>query len=442
MTLQGDIQRYGTLNFMTGELVGAQYGSIQGREAFDTIARLDTAKVSFARMPVNRQTFSQLPVLQQAVSVAQTTASAKQTQLAPAAFKQSRNRFGMFPKVLLTVLFASLLPLIALWLTNYYTIRQKVTDNITNEFSQTSGLIRSQVNDWIDTNVRALHQASNLFNMTEAVQTPNSYHPVLLAALNAIDWSYGFTVGDLTGQQIARSDGKSLDPSGDREYFQQIISGQEVGHQVIMSRAQGKPALCISIPHEENAVLAGVMWQCGFLTRITDFIAERKVNSATTLFVTDVAGRLIAHNSLELPTEDFLDYSQHPALNSASSQLINYTYGSEEKVAYSQKTDLGFTVVIERTRSVAFSELRRVEQQAIFLFIAALVLITIVSYVLARRFVKPIENLTAVADGISKGKLDTPINEVRRSDELGELAKAISRLKMSVQVAMGELSRK
>ena len=58
---------------------------------------------------------------------------------------------------------------------------------------------------------------------------------------------------------------------------------------------------------------------------------------------------------------------------------------------------------------------------------------------LAPRLTRPIRNLTEIADAISRGQLGDQIHEVDRSDEIGGLARAIDRLKMSVDLAMRRL---
>jgi methyl-accepting chemotaxis protein len=47
--------------------------------------------------------------------------------------------------------------------------------------------------------------------------------------------------------------------------------------------------------------------------------------------------------------------------------------------------------------------------------------------------------LTQISDGISRGNLAAAIAEVRRSDEIGSLARAIERLRASVKLAMDRL---
>jgi HAMP domain-containing protein len=56
-----------------------------------------------------------------------------------------------------------------------------------------------------------------------------------------------------------------------------------------------------------------------------------------------------------------------------------------------------------------------------------------------RRSMRPLEHLTSVANQISTGEgLDQPIKPTT-SDEIGQMAKSLNRLRASLQAAMGRL---
>lgn len=72
-----------------------------------------------------------------------------------------------------------------------------------------------------------------------------------------------------------------------------------------------------------------------------------------------------------------------------------------------------------------------------------LVLALAASYFYAATLSKPIRTLTEVAEQISKGKnLDSPIVESARSDEIGELARSIDRLKKSTKIMMERMRKR
>jgi HAMP domain-containing protein len=73
--------------------------------------------------------------------------------------------------------------------------------------------------------------------------------------------------------------------------------------------------------------------------------------------------------------------------------------------------------------------------------IAVCLLVSIIlSMVIASATLKPITELAAVADDISRGRLDTPVT-IQSSDEVGELARSLERMRASLKAAMSRLSR-
>ncbi len=67
----------------------------------------------------------------------------------------------------------------------------------------------------------------------------------------------------------------------------------------------------------------------------------------------------------------------------------------------------------------------------------------IISYLFSNTLAKPIKKLTEIAEHISKGKnLDVQIKEINRSDEIGELAKSIDRLKTSIKIMIDRMAKK
>lgn len=72
-----------------------------------------------------------------------------------------------------------------------------------------------------------------------------------------------------------------------------------------------------------------------------------------------------------------------------------------------------------------------------------LIFVSLITYLFATSFSRSIQNLTFVAEQISKGKdLNLKIEEIGRKDEIGELAKSIDRLKNSTKIMFERLTKK
>lgn len=62
------------------------------------------------------------------------------------------------------------------------------------------------------------------------------------------------------------------------------------------------------------------------------------------------------------------------------------------------------------------------------------------SVFMAQRTVRPIVRLTRIAENMTKGDLDTPL-DVKSTGEIGELARSLERMRASLKAAMARLSR-
>lgn len=87
---------------------------------------------------------------------------------------------------------------------------------------------------------------------------------------------------------------------------------------------------------------------------------------------------------------------------------------------------------------------RVVNQTLLLILLVSLLAVGIASYfaaTTARRVVQPIERLVKAADAISLGQLDTPVT-AERNDEIGDLAQALERMRLSLEAAMARLRRR
>ncbi|QQS54304.1 MAG: hypothetical protein IPM89_16260 [Candidatus Competibacteraceae bacterium] len=86
------------------------------------------------------------------------------------------------------------------------------------------------------------------------------------------------------------------------------------------------------------------------------------------------------------------DLSAHPALKSPESAQapIIYQEAGQSVVAYTQKINLGWTLIIQQDYDDAFAPLLEARQRALFLIAGALVLVIVVAYLLSRQLASPI----------------------------------------------------
>jgi methyl-accepting chemotaxis protein len=136
--------------------------------------------------------------------------------------------------------------------------------------------------------------------------------------------------------------------------------------------------------------------------------------------------------------------SGHPALGAATAGQGPIIYEQEGKrvVAHTRKTDLGWTLIVQQDYDDAFAPLLEARRNALILIVCALVLVVAFAYLLSRQLARPISELTAVAENLSRGNFETKIVGTERRDEIGALARAVERMAVSIKMAFERMRKK
>lgn len=351
-------------------------------------------------------------------------------------------KFGIFSQVLTVILLITLVPLSGLFLMTRDR-QESLVENLENDFQSDSELIAARVDSWVDTNILALRQNASVNGMIS--MDPKAQIPILEASLQTYDWSYLYLTLDINGNNIARSDGGQPKNYKDRAYFLDVVqNNQLVGQQVLISRTNGLPALCLSVPIRQTIQLRGVLVGCATLSEISDTVVNTRIGRTGFAFLVDDAGRLIAHgNRQRMATEALEDFSAHPALAADTvEKQIFYEDDGRAVTAYVQPVSLGWKLVIQQDADEAFIVVKQTRKEAILLVVLTFTSTIVLAYLFAQRLSAPIKSLTQIADDVSRGQLDATIQGIDRSDEIGALARAVKRLAASVKVAFEVLKNK
>lgn len=343
----------------------------------------------------------------------------------------------------LTMLVVALLPLGITWYSNYRATTDQISSQVEQRLSGVSNHLATFVDGWVDMNRRMLNQNSALADIRS--MEGNRQTPVLEQIVAQYDWNYlAFTV-DNNGNNIGRSDGKSLTFYGDRSYVKQVLQGAPLGRQVLIGKTSGKPAFVLAAPIKNTGgELEGVLAIAMTIADLSKRITNTKIGETGRAFLLDETGKIIAHQSARF-TRERKDFSEHPAFQAITKTgLSNIRYSDEngqDVIAFMQKTDQGWIMVAEQTRDEAFASIQEAIEKALLILVITIFFVGTVAYLLSQMLTRPIRSLTHVANEISHGRLDTKISEATRGDELGALARSIERLGVSVKYAIHKLSK-
>ncbi len=346
------------------------------------------------------------------------------------------------------MLFVAVVPLSAIWYTNYQNMIEQTTDGVNKQLDNVSDKLVSYVNSWVTMNLKVLNQNAALTDI--ASMDGARQKPILRSVLDEYKWSYlVFTVG-LDGMNVGRSDDLKLLDYSDRAYFKDVMNGAPMGKQVLISKTNNKPALILSAPifaadkKTGEKKIGGVIAIGMFITEMSERITNLRIGRTGYAFLLDENGKVVAHQKEEYADKS-ADFSKHPAfLQRPPTGKARIVYEEDKKkiIAYVQKTDQGWTMVAQQDYNEAFRPVRDANWNAFLLLVATLAAVTLIAYLFSQQLSNPIRNLTRIADEMSRGRAVVKINEVRRGDEIGTLAAAIDRMGTSIRLAIERLSAK
>lgn len=182
------------------------------------------------------------------------------------------------------------------------------------------------------------------------------------------------------------------------------------------------------------------------LKLIWEVITAIRVGGTGYAYVTDMAGRLIAHPDLSLVLRGS-DLSALPQVASAirdtTSQVRSARGLSGQQVlsAHAVIPRLGWIVFVEQPTMEALAPVYSAALQTVTLLLLGVVLASVAGVVLARRLTGPIRALQAGAERLGEGDLSQRI-EVAGTDEIATLAMRFNEMAARIQDAQETLEAK
>jgi methyl-accepting chemotaxis protein len=341
---------------------------------------------------------------------------------------------------MLTLLAISLVPITVLWLVARGALVDEATRGANSRLELAATTLKDRVNAWTGRGIDAMSQLTLMpaFRKMDRVQTQQ----MLKAAYkNMREW-YLWHLEGPDGMDISRSDDEPLKYYGDREYFRESFFNDKMGKLVAIGKTSGKPALMFSVPvKSEMNTNVGVLVIAGALDDVTKAFADAKFGRTGIALLIDDDGKLIVSPKENIGGE-LKDYSKHPAYQAFKSGALNpvrYRDGNRDVVAYVMRSTVGFITVVQQDEEESLAAVRAADNFALVILGMTILVVIAAAWLLARNLATPIQDLTSVADHISRGALATKIVAAGRGDEIGALARSIERLSTSMSIAMERL---
>jgi methyl-accepting chemotaxis protein len=359
---------------------------------------------------------------------------------APRAPRAPRVRFGILARTTALTLAAGVLPLVAFGGLSLVQQSRTLRRDARQSLQASGDRIAAQVDEWVDKNVRALRAAANLPAITSMRESDHA--PVLAAVHGAYPWIYLAHTLDRTGRNVGRSDGRPLADYADRQYYKDVLAGRDLAWELVIGKTSGKPALILAVPIIANGAIAGVLVAAMTVEDVSTLFAHWRTGRTGYAFLVDDQAKVIAH-----PRDEFVSgqvrLAEHPLVaafraDRAPHVLAFQQTDGNDALGYVRGNRLGWAVAIQQNEEELLASLREPLTLGLALFAASVLLVALISRAASGVLVRPILALSAAADRMSTGDLDTPI-PAARADELGALARSLDRLRISMQAALARL---
>jgi two-component system cell cycle sensor histidine kinase/response regulator CckA len=175
------------------------------------------------------------------------------------------------------------------------------------------------------------------------------------------------------------------------------------------------------------------------LLEVHAFVAKYgRLEGVAYVFVQDSKGEIVAHSLKSFPAE--LKPAASSAPRDVERRSVSYQRSAVRETAVPLLEGQLGTVHIGLWADPVSREARPLLKALVGASLAVILLGLLAAYLLARRFARPLQALSAVAARISTGDLETPV-QVQGQDEIGELARSVERMRTSLKAAMWRLSR-
>jgi len=321
-------------------------------------------------------------------------------------------------------------------------VAQLLSDDAREELAFRAASLADSVSGWDRSTVLALHNLSA--NPDIESMDPARQKPILTQMAGIYQQMYLISTTDLEGMNIARSDSADLTDYSDRPWFKGAATGNNITRQTLIGRTSGEPAVCYSTPiRNDMAQIQGVAMACSDLDVLPEQVGAVKLGQTGVAFVVDDRGQVIAHPDATYATE-LKDLSTYPPVAALFSGVENLPFEPFEDendirwLANGKLLDNGYAVVVQQQESEVLTGVRQFWQWAIVAMAIVAVAVGVLTWLVTRRLLRPISNLTEAATAFANGDLSQLVT-MKREDEFGILARAFNTMATQIRTMISEL---
>lgn len=226
--------------------------------------------------------------------------------------------------------------------------------------------------------------------------------------------------------------------------FLSAIAGKPFMGDIALFEDTGLLTMTVALPvGSPETGIAGVLIAEVNLTHLWQRVAEIRVGASGYAYLVDTGGRFVAFQKpaevLKRHGEDMRGIPPVATFVRAGAegagQIWEYRGLVHEEVigVYAPIPGTRWAVLVEQPTAEAFAGIREMRRTLYGLMLLSLFLVGWAVSLLSRRLVAPIRTLTALAERLGRGDLETEFREVERQDEVGILSHAFKEMQRELR---------
>jgi len=249
----------------------------------------------------------------------------------------------------------------------------------------------------------------------------------LLGCDQALGDGENTSVVNTLGMQIARGTGNFVDVS-DRDYFKSAIAGTPYVSNINVSKTNGRRIITVSAPIRDGNSIIGIVHRNYDLNNFHELLVEESPHA----FLIDRNGQVAAHSMYSIGGDGGHEEEVRDKAEFYTSGLDEGFYlgdignGDKEYLAYVKEPISGYIVCTVRNQSDVLSAARKAATIVIGVGIALLAVAVVISVIMAKSFINPIQAVNSSLTELSDGRFSQVSGFDTRKDEFGSISRAMN----------------
>ncbi|MEJ6951890.1 methyl-accepting chemotaxis protein [Natronospora cellulosivora (SeqCode)] len=230
-----------------------------------------------------------------------------------------------------------------------------------------------------------------------------------------------------------------------RPWYQDAVQAREqVWTEVYQDAASGELIISTAKPIYINNQLQGVMAADISLDFLSELVSNITVGESGYAYIVDGQGRILAHPDTSL-IEDRFDVNNvfdYNALRESGNRSLEYEYQEEEiLVSYEELIEIDGAAFVATPIEETYQASYIISGIVLFGSFIMLLFVSLAIFLSIRYLVtKPINKSLEFANSIAAGKLNIEDIQHKSKDEIGQLNKALNKMRMNLHNMIGQVA--